>query len=185
MPNRGNLKNQTNSIKVLLDTDIGSDIDDAICLAYLLSQSKCELLGITTVTGEANKRAMLASVLCKVSGRKIPIFPGNEQPRAISQIQTTVPQAAALSKWDHDTEFLQGQAIEFLRHTVHQHPNEIILLAVGPLTKWMGFFAYEKELGGMPMNCMGNMKLLFESINLSSSNIFSQYLICRITIPKH
>ena len=35
-------------MKVLLDTDIGSDIDDAICLAYLLAQPQCDLLGITT-----------------------------------------------------------------------------------------------------------------------------------------
>ncbi len=33
--------------KVLLDTDIGSDIDDAVCLAYLLAQPECNLLGIT------------------------------------------------------------------------------------------------------------------------------------------
>ena len=38
-------------MKLLLDTDIGSDIDDAICLAYLLAQPQCELLGITTVSG--------------------------------------------------------------------------------------------------------------------------------------
>ncbi|HEY3291457.1 MAG TPA: nucleoside hydrolase, partial [Anaerolineae bacterium] len=31
--------------KIVLDTDIGSDIDDAVCLAYLLSQPQCELLG--------------------------------------------------------------------------------------------------------------------------------------------
>jgi inosine-uridine nucleoside N-ribohydrolase len=61
--------------KVLLDTDIGTDVDDAVCLAYLLSHPECELLGITTVTGEAVKRASLASVLCKAAGREIPIFP--------------------------------------------------------------------------------------------------------------
>ena len=38
---------------VLLDTDIGSDIDDALCLAYLLAQPPCTLFGITTATGEA------------------------------------------------------------------------------------------------------------------------------------
>ena len=32
------------SVKVLLDTDIGSDIDDAVCLAYLLAHPGCELL---------------------------------------------------------------------------------------------------------------------------------------------
>ena len=59
-------------IKILLDTDIGSDIDDSICLAYLLAQPNCELLGITTVTGEAKNRAMMASALCKVAGKDIP-----------------------------------------------------------------------------------------------------------------
>ncbi|UCE08759.1 MAG: nucleoside hydrolase, partial [bacterium] len=44
--------------KILLDTDIGTDIDDAVCLAYLLANPECELMGITTVTGEAEKRAM-------------------------------------------------------------------------------------------------------------------------------
>ena len=41
--------------KVLLDTDIGGDIDDAICLAYLLKEPQCELVGITTVCGESEK----------------------------------------------------------------------------------------------------------------------------------
>jgi len=27
--------------KILLDTDIGGDIDDAICLAYLLREPRC------------------------------------------------------------------------------------------------------------------------------------------------
>ena len=67
---------QMKKIKILLDTDIGSDIDDSVCLAYLLSQPKCDLLGITTVTGDTVKRAMLASVLCRLAGREIPIFPG-------------------------------------------------------------------------------------------------------------
>ena len=46
------------AVKVLLDTDIGSDIDDALCLAYLVGRPDCDLVGVTTVTGEAEKRAM-------------------------------------------------------------------------------------------------------------------------------
>ena len=38
-------------IPVLFDTDIGNDIDDAVALAYLLRQPRCELLGVTTATG--------------------------------------------------------------------------------------------------------------------------------------
>ncbi len=65
--------------KVLLDTDIGSDIDDAVCLAYLLANPECELMGITTVSGESVKRAQVASAICKVAGQVIPIFPGVEK----------------------------------------------------------------------------------------------------------
>src|SRR5260370_378469 len=82
----------------LLDTDIGGDIDDALCLAYLLAQPACELLGITTVTGEAEKRAMLASALCKVAGKHVPIFPGVEYPLLAAQRQPDAPQARALQK---------------------------------------------------------------------------------------
>jgi purine nucleosidase len=122
------------SIKVLLDTDIGGDIDDAICLAYLLAQPECELLGITTVSGEAEKRAMLASAQCKVAGKKIPIYPGAPEPLLIAQKQQIAHQARALSKWDHDTSFPEGEAIEFLQRTIRQHPGEVVLLCIGPLT---------------------------------------------------
>ena len=143
--------------KVILDTDIGSDIDDAVCLAYLLAQPECDLLGITTVTGEADKRAMLASALCKVAGKDIPIFPGCEAPILIHQKQRTAPQAAALNKWDHDTAFPQGQAIEFLRQTVRDNPGEVTLLTVGPLTNAGLLFAVDPEipflLGRLVMMC--------------------------------
>ena len=62
-------------MKVLLDTDIGSDIDDAICLAYLLAHPDCDLVGITTVSGEPVKRAMLASAVCKAAGKTYRSFP--------------------------------------------------------------------------------------------------------------
>ncbi len=135
--------------KILLDTDIGTDIDDAVCLAYLLTQPSCDLLGITTVTGEAHKRAMLASAICKVAGRQIPIYPGVEQPLLIPQYQPVARQAVALDRWEHDTEFPRGQAIEFLRETIRNHPGEIILLAVGPMTNIGLLFAIDPEIPGL------------------------------------
>ena len=145
------------SVKIILDTDIGSDVDDAFCLAYLLAQPKCELLGITTVTGEADKRAMLASVLCKVAGKHIPIFPGSEEPLLVPQRQKQATQAAALSKWEHDQEFPRGQAIDFLRRTIRKYPGEVVLLAIGPLTNIGLLFRVDTEipslLKGLVMMC--------------------------------
>lgn len=129
--------------KILLDTDIGTDVDDAVCLAYLLCHPDCELLGITTVTGEAEKRASLASVLCKAAGRDIPIYPGAEHPMRGEQRQPIAQQAAALPRWPHETDFPMNQAIDFLANTIRAHPNEVTLLAIGPLTNiGMLFSAY-------------------------------------------
>lgn len=120
--------------KVLLDTDIGTDVDDAVALAYLLSHPDCELLGITTVTGEATKRASLASVLCKAVGKEIPIYPGAEHPMQGEQRQPIAQQAAVLPNWPHETQFPLNQAVDFLANTIRTHPGEVILLTIGPLT---------------------------------------------------
>ncbi len=56
--------------KNLLDTDIGGDIDDAICLAYLLKEPQCDLIGITTVCGEPEKRAAVADAVCRTVGKE-------------------------------------------------------------------------------------------------------------------
>lgn len=88
------MKDNKMAIKVLLDTDIGSDIDDAVCLAYLLAQPECQLLGITTVSGEAVKRARLASVLCKVAAKLVPIYPGAEAPLLVAQRQADLREVA-------------------------------------------------------------------------------------------
>src|SRR5512138_3421859 len=100
--------------KVLLDTDIGTDVDDAVALGYLLAHPECELLGITTVTGQADKRASLASVVCKAAVRDIPIYPGADRPMQGEQQQLVAQQAAALPRWPHETEFPHGQAVDFL-----------------------------------------------------------------------
>src|SRR5579859_3158827 len=133
-------------IKVLLDTDIGSDIDDAVCLAYLLAQPRCDLLGITTVTGEARARAMLASAICQVAGRSVPIVPGAEAPLLIAQRQPHAPQAAALDRWEHTRSFPAGGAVPFLRETIRAHPGEVTLLAIGPLTNVALLFALDAEI---------------------------------------
>lgn len=120
--------------KILLDTDIGSDIDDAFCLAYLLCQKDCELLGVSTVSGEPEKRAELASAVCKNSGREVPIYIGCENPLLVSPLQPKAQQYEKIDKWAHNTEFPRIHSVEFLREKIEANPNEVTLLAIGPMT---------------------------------------------------
>lgn len=135
--------------KILLDTDIGTDVDDAVCLAYLLSHPDCELLGITTVTGEAEKRASLASVLCKAAGREIPIYPGASHPMQGEQRQQIAQQAVVLPRWDHEAHFPLNQAVDFLADTIRAHPGEVTLLTVGPLTNVGMLFSTYPDIPGL------------------------------------
>lgn len=160
--------------KILLDTDIGYDIDDATCLAYLLAQPQCDLIGITTVCDGAYERAKVASAICTVAGREdIPIFPGSDKPILFERKPKTVPQAAVLGKFKHQTEFSGGQAIEFMRTAIRQNPNEIIIIAIGPLTNIGLLFAVDPEIPSLLKGLVimgGNFANPVAGIGLFESN---------------
>ena len=145
-------------IKVLLDTDIGSDIDDALALAYLLKEPRCELMGVTTVTGQPELRAELASAVCRNLGRDdVPIHVGCPLPMAIPQRQPAASQAAKLGDWPRATFAKTNTAVEFLRETIRANPGEIELLTIGPLTNIGALFTVDPEipslLRGMTLMC--------------------------------
>ena len=151
-------------IKVILDTDIGSDIDDAVALAYLLSQPRCNLLGITTCTGEAIQRAEMASAMCRHVGRDdIPIHSGAPQALLVDIRQKRAPQAAALGDRNRRRDFPENTAVEFLRQTIRRHPGEVVLLTIGPVTNAALLFATDPEIPA-----------LLKSIVLMCGNFFNQ-----------
>jgi inosine-uridine nucleoside N-ribohydrolase len=134
-------------MKVLLDTDIGTDIDDALALAYLLCQPRCELVGVTTVTGEAHLRAEMVSAVCRHVGRgEVPVHAGCDRAMLIRMRQDRAEQAAALGERDRRRFAPGNTALEFMRDTIRRHPGEITLLAVGPLTNVGVLFAADPDL---------------------------------------
>jgi inosine-uridine nucleoside N-ribohydrolase len=121
-------------IPVLLDTDIGSDIDDAVALAYLMAQERCDLAGITTVTGDTGKRAALAEILCRAAGRPdIPIHCGASQTMS-GPGQPDVPQYDSIRHLAHRRDWPQDDAVDFMAETILARPGEVVLLTIGPMT---------------------------------------------------
>ena len=66
--------------KLILDTDIGTDVDDALALAVLLGSRNVDLFGITTVYGDTSLRAQIAMHICDLVNRKIKTYAGNSKP---------------------------------------------------------------------------------------------------------
>ena len=74
---------QTNSFKVVVDTDLGFASDDAMALFILLQSESVELLGVSVVTGNQWRDQEVANALrlLELAGRAdIPVYPGAETP---------------------------------------------------------------------------------------------------------
>lgn len=132
---------------VLLDTDIGSDIDDAVALAYLLRKRECDLLGITTVSGDVQKRAALAEAVCHAAGRHdVPIHCGRRDVLIDGPGQPKVPQFEAIAHKNPRLDRPENDAVKFLQKTIRQHPGEITLLTIGPYSNIALLFALDPEI---------------------------------------
>jgi inosine-uridine nucleoside N-ribohydrolase len=111
-----------------------------------LAHPDCNLLGITTCSGDTVERARMASAMCRVAGQAVPILPG--PPLAILDRARThaVSQAAALDKWPHEDAFPQGRAVRFMQETIRRNPGRVTLLAIGPMTNVGLLFAADPEI---------------------------------------
>jgi purine nucleosidase len=68
---------------IVLDTDVGSDVDDALCLALALASPEVEIVAVTCVGREARLRARIARRLLELAGRgDIPVHAGCRVPLA-------------------------------------------------------------------------------------------------------
>jgi purine nucleosidase len=113
--------------KVIIDTDIGDDVDDAFALALAVQSPELEILGVSTTFRDTELRARLVDRFLGELGRSdIPVLAG--KPTAPTQMsQRLYAEGGHFSKSTH------GDAAEFLLNQSRNHPGEITLIAIGPL----------------------------------------------------
>jgi purine nucleosidase len=137
----------SDKISVLLDTDPGNDIDDAVAISYLLRQPRCELVGITTVSGPVAERAAIAEVLCRSVGRDdVPIVAGRSAVLSYGQGQPWCSQYPPISHLPHSLDYAENEAVDFLRRTIRSRPGEITLVSIGPFMNLALLFALDPEI---------------------------------------
>src|SRR5262245_22912722 len=73
--------NRTMQRRIVLDTDIGTDVDDALALALALASPELELVAVTTVSGDSTLRARIAARILALGGRaEVPVHAGCTEP---------------------------------------------------------------------------------------------------------
>jgi purine nucleosidase len=122
---------QQTRMKVVLDTDIGTDIDDGWALGYALKSPTFDLVGVTVTDADTPQRARLACKLLYRLGR-------TDVPVAVGRKTAAVPpdRVDYQFSWAEDFDAYKpvaAPAVEFLAEIIRRNPNQITLIAVGPL----------------------------------------------------
>jgi purine nucleosidase len=115
---------------VIIDTDIGDDIDDAFALALALESPEVKILGITTAWGNTALRARLVERFLRETGHgDIPVAVGPEKYPAKGTLTFSQARYA-----EREPEVKLPGAVDFLLAEIRKHPGQITLVAIGPET---------------------------------------------------
>lgn len=126
---------QPQPIPTILDTDIGSDIDDAFAVALAATSPHIELRGITTCGDQADDRAwIVCRMLTHGNLKKIPVFAGRDpQPKNGIDWQIQYRRHAA-PIFNRTQKPERMAAVDFMHKEISDNPSPVTILAIGPLT---------------------------------------------------
>lgn len=133
-------------ISVILDTDIGTDIDDCLALALLLGSPELQLEAVTCVYGDVTLRSRMVMKLLQLRGiTDIPVYAGAKDP--IGSPRPIYWEGhegqGLLDASDEAVQPTAGFAPDMLVERVMSNPGNIHLIAIGPLTNVA--LAFQKE----------------------------------------
>jgi purine nucleosidase len=114
--------------KVIIDTDIGDDVDDAFALALAVKSPELQVLGVTTGFGDTEARARIVDrFLGEVGRADIPVLAGKATATKNPMSQRVYGESGRFAKSSH------GNAADFILEQIRKYPGEITLIAIGPL----------------------------------------------------
>jgi purine nucleosidase len=120
---------------VILDTDIGTDVDDLLALVFLAHAPELRLEGVTTVYGDTLLRARIAAIAWQRTGNpKIPIVPGAAEPLSGRPIFWCGHEGEGIPALEAASVDQSRAAEQFLIDYSNLYPGELEVLAIGPLT---------------------------------------------------
>ena len=125
-------------IKLLIDTDIGDEIDDALAIYYAMKCS-AEIVGITTVFKNTDERARITKRLLSLYGKgyeNVPVFAGHGTPLSESpkKYPHTCHYHEGLSEEKYAPDGGERDAVDFIIDCCEKYGDELVIVAIGPFT---------------------------------------------------
>ena len=136
--------------KIIIDTDTATD--DAVAIMMALKNDRFNIKAITTVAGnvDLNQATSNALYTCELCEKYIPVYKGESHP---------LKRKLETSKFFHGKDGLgdtgpyipskkaeSEKAINEIISLINKHPNEIEIIAIGPLTNIAKVFTYEASV---------------------------------------
>jgi len=137
------------ALRLVLDTDMGSDVDDALCLALALAAPELELAAVTCVGRESRLRARIAARLLELAGgQHVPVYAGCRVPLlGGSGYNWFGHEGLGILEPGREPEIERAHAVDALLELSLAEPG-IEIAAVGPLTNLALALAKDPDFAG-------------------------------------
>lgn len=127
-------------IPVLLDTDIGSNVDDLLAMLFTMGSSKLDLVGVTTVYGDTQLRAKVATATLELAGRSdIPVGYGIGEPLSGKKIFWPGHEGEGYNLAEVPEPKLAASKV--YAEVLAQYGSDLVIAAIGPLTNVVEYAA--------------------------------------------
>jgi purine nucleosidase/pyrimidine-specific ribonucleoside hydrolase len=122
-------------IPIILDTDIGDSIDDALALAFALHSPELDVRAVTTVIDDVESKTRLAWKMLGIYNRRdVALAMGASEPL----LDPTMPGASkefdVLTRNDTIPDAAHRRAVDLIIDTALQSRSKITVVAIGPMT---------------------------------------------------
>jgi len=126
--------------RIWIDTDLGTDVDDALALAFALRHPELELVGVSTVFGDVELRTKMAEELLRLGGAEgVPALVGLGKPLTEGRIgimfghegRGLLEDASPRVRTESDPD--AARRVDALAQAI-QGARADALVAIGPLT---------------------------------------------------
>ena len=122
-------------IPVIIDTDLGDSIDDALALAFALHSPELDVRAVTTVIDDVESKTRLAWKMLSVYNRRdVALAMGAPEPLLDPTMSTASKEFEVLTRNDAIPDAARKRAADLIIDTALQSRGKLTIVAIGPLT---------------------------------------------------